>query len=75
MHRLADLDRALVGLFLAGDHAEQRRLAGAVRPDDADDAAGRQLEGQIVDQKIVAKAFAQVLEVDDVLPEPLGRPG
>src|SRR5208282_3804738 len=70
--RLADLDRALVGFFLPGDHAEQRGLAGAVRPDDADDAARRQFEGQVVDQKIVAKAFAQVLEVDHVLPEPLG---
>ena len=72
MHRLADLDRAAVRLLLPGDHAEQRRLAGAVRTDDADDAAGRQLEGQIVDQEIVAEAFSQVLEIDDVLPEPLG---
>ena len=29
-----------VGLLLARDHAEQRRLAGAVRADDADDGAG-----------------------------------
>ena len=72
MHRLADLDGAAVGLFLAGDHAEQRGLAGAVRPDDADDAARRQLEGEIVDQEIVAEALAQVVEVDDVLAEPLG---
>src|ERR1043166_6981891 len=33
MHRLADLDRAAVGLVLPGDHAEQRGLAGAVRTD------------------------------------------
>src|SRR3546814_2133041 len=39
---LADPERALVGLLLAGDHAEQRRLAGAVRADPADDAARRQ---------------------------------
>ena len=31
-----DRDLAFVGLLLAGDHAEQRRLAGAVRPDQAD---------------------------------------
>ena len=31
-----------VGLLLADDHAEQRGLAGAVGPDDADDPAGRQ---------------------------------
>ena len=73
LHRLADLDGAGVGLLLAGDHAEQRGLAGAVRADHADDAAGRQLEGQIVDQQVVAVALPQVLEVDDVLAEPLGH--
>src|SRR6185312_12541977 len=40
LHRLADLHRAAVGFFLAGNHAEQRRLARAVRADHADDAAG-----------------------------------
>ena len=59
LHRLADLDRARVRLVLPGDHAEQRGLAGAVRADDADDAAGRQLEGEIVDQQIVAEALPQ----------------
>ncbi len=73
LHRLADLDGAGVGLLLAGDHAEQRGLAGAVRADDADDAAGRQIEGEIVDQQIVAVAFLEMLEVDDVLAEPLGH--
>src|SRR5690606_23268772 len=33
LHRLADLDAAGVRLLLAGDHAKERRLAGAVRPD------------------------------------------
>jgi hypothetical protein len=47
---------AAVGLLLAGDHAEQRRLAGAVRADDADDAARRQLEAEVVDQQPVAEA-------------------
>jgi hypothetical protein len=60
MHRLADGDRAGIGLLLPGDHAEQRRLAGAVRADDADDAAGRQLERQIVDQQPVAIALGQM---------------
>ncbi len=31
-----DRDLAFVGLFLAGDHAEQRGLAGAVGADEAD---------------------------------------
>ena len=64
--------RAGVRLFLLGDHAEQRGLAGAVRADDADNAAGRQLEGEVVDQEIVAIAFLQRFEIDDILAEPLG---
>src|SRR5712692_10198281 len=46
---------------------------GAVRSDHADDAAGRKLEGEIVDQEVVAIAFLEALEVDDVLPEPLSH--
>src|SRR3569833_4437404 len=46
LHGLADLQGAGIGLFLAGDHAEQRRLAGAVGAVDADNAAGRQLEAR-----------------------------
>src|SRR6516225_3613082 len=71
MDRFADLDRALVGSFLSDDHAEQRRLAGAVRANHADDAARRKPEAEIVDQEVVAVAFLEALEVDDVLPEPL----
>ncbi|MGC4009573.1 MAG: hypothetical protein QM805_11650 [Pseudomonas sp.] len=33
---LLDRDLTLVGLLLAGDHPEQRRLAGAVGPDQPD---------------------------------------
>src|SRR5579883_546003 len=62
MHGLADLDRAGVGLVLAGDHAEQRGLAGAVRADHADDAARREFEGEVVDQQVVAEAFLEALE-------------
>src|SRR4051812_38432072 len=73
MHALADGDGALVRSFLLGDHAEQRGLAGAVRTDHADDAAGRQLEGEILDQFAIAKSLAQMFEVDHVLTEPLGH--
>src|SRR5437764_10381374 len=72
MHALADLDVAAVGLLLAGDHAEQRRLAGAVRADHADNAARRQFEGEIVDEDFLAKALRQMLEIDDIVAEPLG---
>src|SRR5688572_8070111 len=70
---LTDLDGAVVRRVLAGDHAEQGGLTGAVRADDADDAAGRQLEGEIVDEEQVAIAFRQVLGVDHVGAQPLGN--
>ena len=74
MHAFADRDRALVRLLLSRDHPEQRGLAGAVGADHADDAARRQLEAEIVDQKpVVAKPFGEPLEIDHVLAEPLGH--
>ena len=54
-------DLPCIGLFLAGQHAEQRGLARAVGADDADNAAGRQLEGKIVDQQPVAIGLVQAL--------------
>ncbi|KMS64631.1 hypothetical protein BVRB_018280, partial [Beta vulgaris subsp. vulgaris] len=70
---LADLDRAAVRLLHALQHAEQRRLAGAVGADDADDGAGRHLEAQVVDQHAVAEALADVLELDDLIAQALGH--
>ena len=65
LDRLADLDLAVVGLLLADQHLEQRRLAGAVGADDADDAVARQRERQVVDQDPVAEALGQLLRLDD----------
>ena len=58
-----------VGLLLAGDHPEQRRLAGAVGADHADDPAARQRERQVLDQQLVAEALAQPLGLDDDVAE------
>ncbi|CAJ7141519.1 Uncharacterised protein [Burkholderia pseudomallei] len=69
LHRRPQHDFARVRLFLAGQHLEQRRLAGAVRADDADDRAGRDLEVQVVDQQAVAERFADVLELDHFIAE------
>ena len=66
---LAVGDGAGVGRFLAGEHAEERGLAGAVRADDADDAAGGEGEGEVVDQLAVGVVLLQVLDGDDVLAE------
>src|SRR5690606_35727889 len=73
VHGRADVDLARVRLFLPGDHLEQRRLAGAVGADDADDGAGRHLEAQVVDQQAVAEALGDALELDDLLPQALAR--
>ena len=70
LHGLAEPQRAAVGLLLPGDHPEQRRLAGAVRADDADDAAARQREVDVVDQQQVAVALAQAARFDDDVAEP-----
>ena len=48
--RLAvELDLALVGRVEPRDHVERRRLAGAVRPDQADDLAVQDVEGDPVE--------------------------
>jgi hypothetical protein len=56
---------AAVGLLLAGDHAEQGGLAGAVGADDADDAGRGQREAEVLDEEPVAEALGDVLELDD----------
>ena len=48
---------ARVRRLLPGDHPEQRRLAGAVRADHADDARRRQRERQVLEQQPVAEAL------------------
>ncbi len=58
-----------VRLLLPGDHPEQRRLAGAVRTDHADDAAARQREGQIVHQQQIAVGLAHAARLDDEVAE------
>ena len=64
---------AAIGFLDAGEHAEQGGLAGPVRPDDADDAAGRQAKTQGVDQQPIVVTFSQVLAFDDQIPQALAR--
>src|SRR5262249_49350959 len=73
VHRLAEHDRALIRLLLAGEHAEEGGLPGAVRADDAHDAGRRELEGEILDEERLVVAFAEAFDIDDVLAEPLAR--
>ena len=72
LDRVADAI-ARVRLLLARDHPQERRLAGAVRADDADDPAGRQREGQVLEEEPVAVALADAVGLDDDVAEP--RPG
>ena len=70
LDRVADAERAGVRLLLAGDHAEERRLAGAVRADHADDPAGRQREGQVLEEQPVAEALGHAVGLDHEVAEP-----
>ena len=59
LHALPDRELAIIGCFLADDHAEERGLPRAVRADHADDAALGQVERQVVEQQVVAVGFFQ----------------
>src|SRR5262249_26083405 len=63
LHGFAQADPTGVGLLGARDHLEQCRLAGPVRPDHADDAPGRQLEGEIVDEQLFAECLADAFDL------------
>lgn len=55
---------AIVGLFLADDHAEQRRLAGAIRPDQPGLLAFLKTHRRIDEQNLVAVLLADVIEAN-----------
>ena len=73
-HRLA-LDALARGQRVrSGEHAQKRRLAGAVDADQADALARAQPPGQVVDQRAPVRGLhAGVLEVDDALAQPASR--
>jgi hypothetical protein len=62
---------ALVGRLLPHQHPQQRRLAGAVGPDDPDDPAGWQLEIDVLKNHPVAIRLAQVHRVDHAVAQSL----
>src|SRR5450830_1350088 len=72
-YRRTQYQLATVRLFATGQHAEQRRLTGAVRADDADDGTGWNLEIELINQQAVAIALAQILELDDFIAQTLGH--
>ena len=69
----AEQDPAGVGLLEAGDHAQQRRLARARRPEQREELAGLDGEVQGVDRHEVAEALAQIDDVHGSPHKGLGR--
>ena len=66
MSRRAALDRqlAVVGLLLAGDQPEQRRLAGPVGTDEPDLLALLERRGGFDEEDLVAVLLADAVETD-----------
>ena len=60
---LGDRDRAAFPADFAADQAEQRRLARAVAPDQADVRAGRQRRRRLVDQQAFAEAISKIVDM------------
>src|SRR5262249_45230538 len=60
------LPDAAGGLHLqAGDVAQQRGLAAARRPEEADEFAGLDVEGNVVERGECAEALAQMLDAEE----------
>ena len=73
LDRLTDLDRARIRLLFPDDHAEHRRLAGAVRTDHADNPALGEAEVHILVEDLVSVGFAEPLGFDDHIAQPRAR--
>ena len=53
-----------IDLFLAGDQAEDRGLAGAVRADQAGAGAGQDLQAGVLKEDLGAVLFADIGQMD-----------
>ena len=60
-----ELDASLGGRELAGDDVEERRLAGAVRPEESTTLAGMDVEVDVMDGVDAPEAPADAAEADD----------
>ena len=61
-HRRAELDLALVGIFLFHQHLDERRLARAVVANERDALAAAHLQVHVVEQHTVAEALFELFE-------------
>ena len=62
---IAECDRAVRRRFFAGNHGQKRRLADAVRTDDADGVAATQQKGDIFKNSAVPIRRRQLLHIQD----------
>ncbi len=69
----AEADRAAVRRQLAGDHLEQRGLAGAVLADDADLLAAPRRQGHRAQDDVIAVGLAHAVELEHLAHRALGR--
>ena len=60
-------DHALVGFDQAGDHVEDGRLAGAVRPEQADRLAAPHRKADVLHHRAAAIALAEVMHGENAL--------
>ena len=67
-----DLDRAVVGRVQAQDQAHGGGFAGPVRPEEAGDDAGADVEAQLIDRRYRAVALGQGVSLDHGSPPLLG---
>ena len=70
-HAILETDVAGIGLVHAADDVEQRRLAGAVRPDDADDLAGAERGRYAVERAHAAERDRDASTARMLMPAPL----
>ena len=64
--RSVEAHRALLVMQRAADAVDQRALAGAVRPDQAEPLAGGHVERNVLQRDEAAEAFAQVIDLEKV---------
>ena len=73
LHCLAHFHLAAVRLLRAHEYLEQGGLAHAVGADDADDAALRHAEADMVEQQSVTEALGQVADLDHAVAQARSR--
>ena len=70
LHGLPIGDGARIRRLLPAEHSEQGGFSCAIGADHPDNAASRQLKGQILDQEVIPQSLAQVGHADNLAAQP-----